>query len=72
MSIRKAGPVCDVCANYILVDKSINPFSVKGIAQVLHCHDRCKPLVIHMMEKKDYSMLPLGPLRTCFEEHYKP
>lgn len=72
MSIRQAGPWCDVCAGYILLDTSINSFSVKGIQGELHCHDRCKPLVIQAMESKDYTILPAGPLRTCFEEHYRP
>jgi len=73
MTITSSGPICDVCAKYILppFDDSVNPFEVGGIDQVLHCHDRCKAVVEEMSEKQDWRILPEGPLRRCYEENYK-
>lgn len=68
MTLTQHGPRCDVCSDYILLDKSINPFSVEGIGQELHCHDKCKPLVLEAMAKKDWKLLPIGPLRKAYEE----
>ena len=66
--ILQAGPHCDVCDTYILLDKSINPFSVPGIKQELHCHDNCVDIVKNAVGKKDYTLLPEGRLRKAFEE----
>ena len=66
MAITQHGPKCDVCGDYILLDKSINPFGVKGIDRELHCHDKCKDAVL--ATNKDWRELPVGPLRTAFEE----
>lgn len=65
--ITQCGPRCDVCSDYILLDKSINPFSVTGIEQELHCHDRCKLIVLDAMSKQDWKLLPMGPLREAYE-----
>mgnify|MGYP001600519920 CR=1 FL=1 len=67
MTLTQCGPRCDVCSDYILLDRSINPFVVTGIVQELHCHDRCKPLVLETMSKKDWKLLPVGPLREAYE-----
>lgn len=66
--ITQAGPHCDVCDKYILLDKSINPFSVPGIKSELHCHDACVDVVKAAFEKKDYVLLPDGRLRRALEE----
>ncbi len=63
--ITQHGPKCDVCGSYILVDKSINPFSVKGIERELHSHDKCK---VKVETATEWEQLPDGPLRKCFEE----
>jgi len=64
MTITQAGPKCDVCGDFILWDKSINPFSVRGINRDLHSHDKCKCLVL--AAKADWEKLPRGPLRAAF------
>jgi hypothetical protein len=66
--ITSHGPHCDVCDQYILLDKSINPFSVPGIAQELHCHDKCVDVVKTAFAAKDWKMLPEGRLRKVFED----
>lgn len=67
MTIQRAGPVCDVCGKYILLDKSVNPFSVTGFKNTLHCHDKCKEKIQSC--GKDWHLLPAGPLRNAFEEN---
>ena len=69
--ITMAGPQCDVCGNYILLDKSINPFTVKGIDGKLHCHDKCKLAVETAFGQKSWELLPEGPLKVAFRENYK-
>ena len=69
--ITKSGVICDVCDKYILFDKSINPFSAKGIKETLHCHDGCKKIVSKTSEENNYKLLPEGRLRRCFEEAEK-
>lgn len=64
MSITMAGPLCDVCGSYFLLDPEMFCFRVKGIEQELHCHPRCKPIV----EAGVWQDLPDGPLRKAFEE----
>lgn len=66
--ILEGGPHCDVCDHYILLDKSINPFSVPGIKQQLHCHDKCVEIVKEAFLKKDYTLLPEARLRRALEE----
>lgn len=66
--IIQGGPHCDVCDKYILVDRSINPFSVPGIKQEMHCHDACIEVIKEAFSKKDYKLLPNGRLRCAFEE----
>jgi len=67
--ITSAGPRCDVCDGYILTDKSINPFFVKGIKETLHCHDECKQLVI---DASGWESLPEGRLKRAFAANEKP
>ena len=66
--LTQSGPSCDVCGDPMLLDKSMNWFSVPGIVQKLSCHDKCKPKVEHAIFKKDWKLLPEGPLRKVFEE----
>lgn len=61
--ISEHGPNCDVCGDYILLDKSINPFKVAGILTELHCHDKCVDVVKNAFGAKDWRMLPDGRLR---------
>ena len=56
------GPRCDVCGDYILLDISVNPFSVRGIEAILLCHDACRPIVEHGR----WDELPDGPLRDAY------
>ena len=65
--ITQHGPKCDVCSDYILTDKSINPFKAAGIERELHCHDKCKELVLQAAKDKSYLGLPAGPLRESYE-----
>lgn len=65
MSLTQAGPLCDVCGKYILLDRSLNPFRVNGIDVQLHCHDACRPIV---ERTKQWPDLPDGPLRRAFVE----
>lgn len=71
MTMTSSGPVCDVCNKHILLDKSINPFTVKGIAGTLICHDDCKPYVEKACLTKDFHDFPPGPLREVFEQAEK-
>ena len=64
--ITQHGPLCDVCGDYILLDTSINPFDVKGIDRVLHCHDECRETILEA--GSDWQQLPTGPLRSAFEK----
>lgn len=69
MTLTSSGPKCDVCGGFIILDKSINPFSVSGIGQTLHCHDRCKLEVMKAYLKSDWKILPEGPLKKAFQDH---
>lgn len=66
--ITQAGPRCDVCGGYILLDTSLNPFHCNGIEQELHCHDKCKEII---EKTKLWEDLPPGPLREVFEQSSK-
>jgi len=61
--ITSAGALCDVCDKYILLDKSVNPFKVTGCDTTLHCHDKCKQILLD----GDYTKLPDGRLKRSFE-----
>ena len=65
MSITQAGPQCDVCGNYIFPGDHMNWFTVEGIKESLHSHDKCKAEVLAAMS--DWKALPEGPLRRVFE-----
>lgn len=65
--LTQCGPRCDVCDSYIFVG-DINPFHMEGIKQTLVCHDKCKSIVLDAMEKKDWTLLPEGPLRSAYQE----
>ena len=67
--LTQCGPKCDVCGNFILSDKSLNPFSITGINNTLLSHDGCKPKVLEAMAAKDWKLLPEGPLRTAYAEN---
>lgn len=63
--ITQSGPQCDVCGKFILLDRSINPFTIPGISGTLLAHDKCK---VFVEGKRDWRQLPDGPLRKVFEE----
>ncbi len=69
--ITQHGAKCDVCSDYILTDKSINPFQAEGIERELHCHDKCKELVLKAAKDNSYLGLPAGPLREAYESAYE-
>lgn len=66
--ITSSGPRCDVCGDPMLLDKSMNWFTVPGISQKLSCHDNCKPKLEFAISKENWKLLPEGPLRRVFEE----
>lgn len=65
MTLTMAGPQCDVCGDFILLDPEMEWFSTKGIAAPLCCHTKCRALVEGV---KEWPSLPNGPLRKAFEE----
>lgn len=67
MTITSSGPRCDICGDYILLDKSMNPFRVPGYDGMLICHDKCRPLVEGQRGQKMYDALPDGPLKKLFD-----
>jgi hypothetical protein len=67
MTLTAAGPRCDICGDYMLLDKSMNAFSVPGCNNELHCHDRCRPLVEGKHGRGMYDGLPDGPLKQLFD-----
>lgn len=71
MTITKSGAVCDICGNFIFpgMSISVNPFKCKGVKEMLHCHDDCKPKVLKALEANDWKLLSRGPLRTAFEKN---
>lgn len=79
MTLTQHGPRCDVCGNYILLDRSLNPFTLNALKEngpdcrtpELHCHDRCKPAVLKLIggragDQSVYMQLPDGPLKNAF------
>ena len=68
MGLTSSGPICDVCGKYILPlgDEGVNWFRCGGVRD-LCCHNACKAPVLEMTEKKDWKVLPAGPLREAFE-----
>jgi len=66
--LTQAGPKCDVCGEFMLLDKSMNWFTVPGITTRMCCHDSCKPKVELAISQEDWKLLPEGPLRKVFEE----
>lgn len=68
MSLTQCGPRCDVCGGFIIFDRSMNPFSVKGYDGELHAHDNCVEPTKAAFAAKDWKMLPDGPLKDAFRE----
>lgn len=64
--VTSSGLRCDVCGDYILLDREAPAFSMPGILEVLHCHTVCKPKIVAACEAKDWKMLPAGPIRDVF------
>jgi len=69
--LTSSGPLCDICNNYILLDKNRVWFKITGIFNKLCCHEKCKPILQEAIEKDDWKLLPEGPLRKVFETQQK-
>lgn len=68
MTLTKAGPICDVCGKFILLD-NYDTFTQKGVNATLHCHvPDCKQAIIDA--DGDWAKLPPGPLRDMFTERW--
>jgi len=65
MGLTSSGPVCDVCGEYILLDRDMNWFKIAGFENDFSCHDKCKPLLLAAETWRD---LPAGPLRNAFSD----
>lgn len=62
----RAGPFCDVCGSYVLLD-TFDTFRVKGIDAMLICHSKgCRQAMVDA--GTDWTKLPPGPLRDAFAE----
>lgn len=64
------GFVCDVCGEKI-EEIPIQPITVKGIPQVFHIHKitpekKCREKLIEAHQKKDWNLLPDGPLKSFY------
>lgn len=66
--ITSSGPLCDVCGDYILLDKSMEFFHIDGISTKMCCHLKCKKILVYAIESSDWRILPVGPLRKFFED----
>ncbi len=64
--ITMAGPQCDVCGSFILLDPEMFPFRVAGIEHELLADPRCKKTLLEI--GTDWTKLPSGPLRSAFEK----
>lgn len=67
--ITSSGLVCDVCGKYILFGTMDN-FSISG--HNFQAHSGCIPVVKEMVNKKDYKVLPEGPLKKLYIEQEAP
>lgn len=56
---------CGVCGRNIMPLDDYESFATTGIKPVMHCHAKCKPLVV--AARDDWHKLPPGPLREVFE-----
>jgi len=68
--ITSSGVTCDVCGKYILPigDNTINEFKIFGIDGILHSDNSCKERLEDAVNKKDYNLLPEGPLKEVFKD----
>ena len=68
--ITSSGILCDVCNGYILpmLHDDYETFNMKIFDNIFHCHSKCKPLVIKLMNEKTHKHLPEGNLKFAFEE----
>jgi len=70
MPLTQAGPVCDVCGKFIfpLPGEMVNQFDVWGLKNLI-AHNKCQDFVKDAASKKDWKILPEGPLKkTCRED----
>ena len=69
--ITSSGPRCDICGKYILPVQPyemVNNFAIVGIKDALHCDNACRKILEESFKKKDWKLLPDGPLRKVFED----
>ncbi len=64
MTITQHGPSCDVCDGYILLEPELIGFAIFGVEN-LHCHAKCKPLILALDTKVPHFWrgLPNGRVR---------
>ena len=70
--MTSSGAICDICGRYILPitgDERINFFKLKGLDKELTCDNECKLILDKAIEKRDWTILPEGPLREVFEQN---
>lgn len=72
MSITQHGPYCDVCAGIILPigDEMVNHFDAFGLTGLI-ADNACTAKVKDVYAKKDWRILPAGPLRKVWEDQEK-
>ena len=68
MSITACGPYCDVCGNLIMPigDEMVHHFDVWGLENLI-ADNKCVEIVKDAAKKKDWKILPQGPLRKVWE-----
>jgi hypothetical protein len=69
MTLTQHGPSCDVCDNYILLEPSINPFSIFGVGE-LHAHLKCKQAILALDTSayRFWDALPKGRVRQLADD----
>ena len=69
MSITQHGPYCDVCAKLILPigDEMVHHFDAFGLKDLI-ADNACVAKVHEVYAKKDWKVLPPGPLRKVWED----
>ena len=69
MPITQCGPRCDVCGKFILPigDEMVHHFNVWGLEGLI-ADNKCEALVKEAHTKKDWKILPPGPLRKVWED----
>ena len=69
MSITSCGPFCDVCGKLIMPfgDEMVHHFDVWGLVGLI-ADNSCESKVKEAHQKKDWKLLPEGPLKKVWQE----